>query len=546
VIEGAFRKSPVTEAELKRTQQQQRTEYERALADPQAFGVGLSEYIALGDWRLFFYTRDRLNKLDAKQIDEAAARYFVRDNRVVGVFVPEDQPQRAEIPAAPTVTQVLADYKPSAQGTRAEAFDPSQANIDKRTRVVTFGDLKVALLPKQNRGNTVNVQTNFRWGDPETLKGRMVQAELASAMLARGTDKLTRQQIADEMTRLQITGGLTGFQTTRANLPDALRLLASVMRSANFPAPEYEQLQRQVATGLAAQLDNPEAISRDAMSTHFNTYPAGDPRYYIPLKQRIDEVAKTPLDAARAFHADFYGTARGEIGIVGDIDENQVEALVKELFTGYASKAPYTRLDREFREVKPTRIVIDTPDKENAVLRVRVDFPLRDDDPDAPALLVANDIFGGGGGLSNRLMERLRQKDGLSYGASSALALGSRDRLTSWTVGALVAPQNAGKAEQAFREELDRARRGGFTAKEIDDTKKGILQQRLVNRSQDGVLAGAWAQNLDLGRTFVFSKQFEDRLAKVTPEQASAAFRKYVDPEKLTIVVAGDGKKGVK
>jgi zinc protease len=143
-------------------------------------------------------------------------------------------------------------------------------------------------------------------------------------------------------------------------------------------------------------------------------------------------------------------------------------------------------------------------------------------------------------------MERLRQKDGLSYGAGSGLSLGSRDRLTSWTVGALVAPQNAGKAEQAFREELDRARRDGFTAKEIDDAKKGILQQRLVNRSQDGVLAGAWTQNLDLGRTFAFSKQFEDQLAKVTPEQASAAFRKYIDPEKMTVVVAGDAKKGVR
>ncbi len=103
-------------------------------------------------------------------------------------------------------------------------------------------------------------------------------------MLSRGTDKMTRQQIADEMTRLQMTGGLTGFQTTRENLPDALRLLAHVMRAASFPATEYEQLQRQVVTSLQAQLDNPEAISRDALATHFNTYPPGDPRHYIPLR----------------------------------------------------------------------------------------------------------------------------------------------------------------------------------------------------------------------------------------------------------------------
>jgi zinc protease len=112
-------------------------------------------------------------------------------------------------------------------------------------------------------------------------------------------------------------------------------------------------------------------------------------------------------------------------------------------------------------------------------------------------------------------------------------------------MAAIVAPQNAARAEQAMREELERARREGFTAKEVEDAKKGILQERMVNRSQDGVLAGAWVSNLDLGRTFEFSKQFEDRLRALTPEQVNAAFRKYIDPDRLTFVIAGDAKKGI-
>ena len=390
------------------------------------------------------------------------------------------------------------------------------------------------------------MQTNFRWGDEKTLNGRVIAGELAGSMLGRGTSKMTRQQIADEMTRLQMTGGLLGFQTNREHLPDALKLLAHVMKEASFPGDEYEQLQRQIVTGLSSQLDNPEALSRDAMSTHFNTYPPGDPRHYIPLKERIEAVSKLPLDAVRAFHADFHGTARGEVAVVGDFDANQIAGLVKELFTGYPSKAPYARVDREYREVKPTRIVLDTPDKENAMIRARLDFPLRDDDPDAPALTLANDIFGGGAGLSNRLIERLRQKDGVSYGAGTGVNISSRNRVATWTMAAIVAPQNVARAEQAMREELERARRDGFTAKEVEDAKKGILQERTVNRSQDGIVAGAWVSNLDLGRTFEFSKQFEDRLQALTPEQVNAAFRKYVDPDRMTFVIAGDAKKGIK
>ncbi|MBC8119526.1 MAG: insulinase family protein, partial [Burkholderiaceae bacterium] len=544
VVEGSWGKVPATDAELKRQVQMQRTAYERALADPQGFGVGLSEYISLGDWRLFFLQRDQLAKLTAGEVDTAARKYFVRDNRVTGLYVPEDTPLRAEIPTAPSAQQRLADYRPSEKGAVSEAFVPSQENIDKRTRVLSFGDLNVALLPKQNRGATVTVQTQFKWGNVESLTGHMIEGDLAAGMLTRGTDKMTRQQIADEMTRLQITGGLTGFQTTRENLPDALRLLAQVMRSASFPATEYEQLQRQAVTGLQAQLDNPEAVSRDALNAHFNTYPAGDPRYYIPMRARIEAIGKTPLDATRRFHADFYGTARGDVAVVGDFDGKQIEALVNQLFTDYRSKAPYARLEREYREVKPARLTVDTPEKENALIRARIDLPLRDDDLDAPALTLANDIFGGGSGLSNRVIDRLRQRDGLSYGAGTSLALGSRYRLSSWTLGAIMAPQNVAKAESALRDEIARARRDGFTARELDDAKKGTLQDRANNRAQDAVLASAWAANLDLGRTFAFSKQFEDRLRAVTLEQLNAAFRKYIDPERMTFVIAGDAKKG--
>jgi zinc protease len=546
VIERGLHETPITEAEMKRTLQQQRTQFDRVLANPQAFGVGLSEYIALGDWRLFFYTRDRLDQLTASEVEAAASRYFLRDNRVVGFYIPEDSPLRAEIPPAPTAEQLLADYKPSEKGALVEAFEPTQENIDRRTRLVTFDELRVALLPKRNRGETVNVNTMFRWGDVATMSGRTIENELAGAMLSRGTDKMTRQQISDEMTRLEMTGGLTSFQTTRASLPDALRLLAHVMRAASFPASEYEQLQRQMITGLSGQLDNPEAISRDAMAAHFNTYPPGDPRHYIRIRERIEAISKTPADAARDFHRSFYGTARGEVAVVGDFDDQEIEKLVRELFTGYRSNAPYERIEREYREVKPTRLVIDTPDKENAIIRARLDFPLRDDDPDAPALTVANEIFGGGAGMSNRLMERLRQKDGISYGAGSGLSLGSRTRVASWTLGALVAPQNAAQAERAIREEIERTRRDGFTATEVEDAKNGVLQARLVNRTNDGVLASAWLQNLDLGRTFAFSKQFEDRLRQVTPEEAAAAFRKYVAVERMTFVLAGDAKKGLK
>ena len=72
-----------------------------------------------------------------------------------------------------------------------------------------------------------------------------------------------------------------------------------------------------------------------------------------------------------------------------------------------------------------------------------------------------------------------------------------------------------------------------------------LLQQRLQARAQDGALAGGWVYNLYLGRTFAFSKAFEDRLATLTVAEVNSALRKYLDPAKLTGVKAGDfNRKG--
>ena len=108
----------------------------------------------------------------------------------------------------------------------------------------------------------------------------------------------------------------------------------------------------------------------------------------------------------------------------------------------------------------------------------------------------------------------------------------------------MAAPQNTNRAEQAFLEELRRARTDGFTVEEVAEAKKGLLQARAVERSQDGAVASRWVSFLDLGRDWQFSKDFEDKIMALTPERVNAAFRKYIDPEQLTLVVATDVSKG--
>ncbi len=190
----------------------------------------------------------------------------------------------------------------------------------------------------------------------------------------------------------------------------------------------------------------------------------------------------------------------------------------------------------------PTAISIETPDKANAFFLAGLNLKLRDDDPDYPALVLGNYMLGGGF-LNSRLAVRIRQKEGISYGVGSGLSAGSLDRSGTFTAYAIYAPENAGRLEAAFREELDKVLREGFGELETQKAKEGWLQSRNVTRSQDNALAGQLASYLFLDRTLAWDAALEQKVAALTPAQVHEAMARHIDPARLVVVKAGDFAK---
>jgi len=539
-----FAKTPPTGEEMERVRRSYMNTIERSLNDPQAVGVALSEMIALGDWRLYFLSRERLKSTSGEQVAAASGKYFMRSNRVSGTFLPEDAPQRAAIPAAPTVEAVMKDFKPSTSTLVSEDFDPSQANIMKRTQLTTAGGVKLALLPKKNRGETVTVDLRQHLGDEKNLFGKGAISALTRAMLMRGTTQYSRAQLADAFDKLKMSGSAQHFQTTRENLPEALKLAAHVLREPAFPASEFEQLRKQMLVGLEASRAEPQSVASRALAVHFDRYPRGDVRHANTFEEDIEDVKAVRLDDLPAFHREFHNSSPAEMAIVGDFDPQQIVPLVDRLFGSWRAPAKVAPILMQHAEVPATSRMLDTPDKENGFYTARLNLDLNIEDPDYPALMLANYIFGEGG-LKSRLMDRIRQKDGLSYGGGSSLDGGDLDRAGAFSISAIAAPQNLKKLDSAVRAELARALKDGFTAAELADAKSGLMQQRLQNRANDAVLASGWTGFLYRGRTYEWSAAFEGKLAAVTLAQLNAAFRKAIDPAKLTVIMAGDqGKAG--
>jgi len=107
----------------------------------------------------------------------------------------------------------------------------------------------------------------------------------------------------------------------------------------------------------------------------------------------------------------------------------------------------------------------------------------------------------------------------------------------------IYAPENADKLEAAFKDELAKLLKDGFTAQEIEEAKKGFLQRGQLSRAQDRELSGKLNNYLFLNRTIAWDAELESKIQTLTAEQINAAMRKYLTPDNITIIKAGDFAK---
>lgn len=545
---------PVTEAEVTAARQRIANGMEKLTSDVNAVAMALPEYQAAGDWRLLFVHRDAIAKVSAADVNRVAAAYLKSSNRTLGRFVPTTDIDRAEIPAAPPIASLVDGYVGREALGAGEVFEPTPRNIQARTQTFTLGDgLKVSLLPKKNRGQTVFVNAVFRFADGERLAGRETVGDVLGSMLMMGSTTMDRSQIAARFdalaTQAQVGGGLQSayifLAGKRDTLAEALSLSADVLRNPALPRDQFEQLRMQGITGIELQRREPGSVASMALSQYFDPWPVGHPLHVDSLDTTLEKYKAISLEELAAYHREFYGTSAGEIAIVGDFDADAVKVQLQALFADWRAPQAYVPIRTHFVERAATRQQRVVPDKPNAVLLARQNLSLNLADADFPALNIAVSILGGDG-LKARLADRIRQKEGLSYSVGAGLnadeSRTGRDDAGNLSIRAIAAPGNMANVERALREEVSRLVADGVTEQEVRDAVNARLVTRAQARASDGAVAGLLADQSYYGRTMQFEVDREAAYRTLTVEQVNAAIRKHLDPGKLSVFVAGDFK----
>ena len=551
--------------EIERAKIRAKRRTEQTLSNAATMAQTLSSASALGDWRLFFLQRDRLAGVTLDEVTRVAKTYFKKHNRTVGMFIPAESPQRLTIPAVASIVDMVKDYKGGLAGQAGESFDPTPENLDARTKRMEVDGIHVAMIPKKNRGETVAFSMTLHYGNEESLKGMNTAAGLLPMLMMSGTKQMDRQALQEKMAALGVqisTGGGGGrgrrggggggsgsagqlslsVTGKRESLVAGIELLGEILRSPAFGSDEFEQMKLRSVARMTEMLNDPTALAGNQLARSLSLYSKGDARYVPTTVESIEDAKNVSLDQVVDIYNKQLSAATVEIGIVGDFEPEKVAPAIEKILNNWKSDTNFKSIERTAKtDVSGSKENIVTPDKANAVFLAGLSFTLSDESPSSIPLQIGNFILGGGT-LSSRLGDRIRQKEGLSYGVSSSITLPSRGSDARFTINAITNPANIDKVEVAALEELRRFIKDGPTELEMTDSKKAFLELRKISRSADQAIADQLSSNLNLGRTFVFSAEQETQIANLKAEDVREAFQRFIDPNKLVVIRAGDFK----
>ena len=538
---------PLTEAGLARTKQDFANARRQLMESPESLGIALTESVALGDWRLLFAQGDWMQSLTLAEVKAVARQYLVGANRTLAWYLPTEVPQRAPAPARVDVAKLLEDHPWRQQADFAADFVLTPQSIDERTVTGSIaGGLEYAMLPRKTKGDRVTVELRLQWGDLANLSGRWKDADMLGRMMMTGTRALPLQQFEDRLRQLDArmdldaseTGAHLSLQVVSAKLDEALALAVEALKEPVFPADVYEERKRRLIASIESRREQPEALVADMLRRAAHDYPPADPRHYRTPDEQIADLKSHSLDKMQAFYREFAGASHGQFTAVGDFDPTALKTWLETALGGWTSPKTYARIERPFHPLPAGRRILSVPDKPNAVYLQARAIPMSEDDPDYPALALALRVFGSDAG--SRVSKRLREKEGLSYGAYASLSADRKVRNAAISVRAIHAPADLARVETALKEELAIAVRDGFSQAELDGVRQAWARRRAQVLLDEGNVASILASNLYWNDTMKRWSHFDAQIRTTSLDEVNAAFKKYMLPEQALVIGAGE------
>ena len=372
---------------------------------------------------------------------------------------------------------------------------------------------------------------------------RIGVATFTATLMREGTKTRTSPQISEALETMAAGLNLgTGYPSINAsisgsalteNLEALMDLTADVLLNPSFPADEWDRLKTRTKAGLQQQRTQPGFLAAETFNrVVFGDHPAG----------RVTTTAATldaiTLEAMAEFHRTRYIPDHAAIAFAGDISLSEARTLVEtKLGAWKKSGAPKPPVAEPPPSPKPKVYLISRPGSVQTTLQVGTQSMTRTD-PDYVPLTVANRILGGAMG---RLFRHLREQKGYTYGLGSFFS--APLHRGAWQASTSVRTEVTEPALDDLLAEIGELRSTPIPEKELADGKRALVANfalSLENPSQVlGYYLDSWVYRLPAD----YWDTYPAKIEAVTPAQAQAAAKKYLEASRLQIVAVGDVTK---
>lgn len=540
----------LTQAQVERIKTRTLKRIKQSLSNSKELALKLSESIACGDWRLFFWYRDQIKKVSLADVQRVVRAYLMPSNRTAGVFKPDRSPQRVSIEPAPSVESFIGEVTEDASIGGGEPFVASAKNIEQLVQRQALTPTKhVAILPKKTRGQAVRANVRFRFSNEQKLTPVHKEYWLVPAMLWRGTQQYDYQGLRDKVDSLMSTIDIDGhaglmlasIKSERDYVGDSIELLSHMLSSSTFSAEEFALVRQREIDNYEEVKNDPQRLGFHELERLKSPWPKDHILYVHSYDEIIHELKSLSLERMKNAYYQLFSPQHFSCSVVGDADSTQVLDKLRAKFMDVAEPTPYERVKRPFIKNRAELKKLDTPDKEMAIIASAFNFPMRDDHEDFIALKLANYMFGEN--MNSRLMTRIREKEGISYGAGSSLEISRYEENASVSLYAMASPESVSRAQKAIDEEWTRFVNEGFLESELKMAKESIWLSFENNLASDGFLANALAHDLECGRDFFVRERKYLAMQELSLADLKKAVQKWWSDAQFSVVIASDLKK---
>jgi predicted Zn-dependent peptidase len=395
---------------------------------------------------------------------------------------------------------------------------------------------------EQHRVPLVQVNVILRGGSSLDRSGRYGMASLVAAMLDEGAGTRSALDFADAVdllganlsTSSSFDYSAARLSTPVKNLAAAVPLLADVVLRPTFPSQELDRLKQERLTALLQAQDNPAAVIGYAFP-RVVFGPAH--RYGTPAGGLAPAIQAITADDARAFYKEHYVAGNATIVVVGDVTPDGVKAELERAFGGWPAsgqRPPVAPIPTAPQLTRREVVIVDKPGAAQSQIRIGLVGVPRST-PDYDTLQVLNAALGGS--FTSRLNLNLREKNGYTYGAASAFD--TRLSAGPFLATAGVQTDKTAEALREFFVELEGIRKP-IPRAELEKTRNYVALSFPAEFETSGNLAQKLEELVVYNLPEDTFQNFVDAVEKVTAEDVQKAAAKYIQPDRMAVVIVGD------